>query len=92
MQVAEALAMAQGGDERLLGAQGELLERARIANQAVVDGPTLPAWQRFTGVVWEHLAPGELSTEAQAWAELSVLVITSLTGLSSWSDPVPDSD
>jgi cytoplasmic iron level regulating protein YaaA (DUF328/UPF0246 family) len=88
--VAEALASVEGGDERLLGARGDLLERAREANRRLVDGPTLPAWQRFTGVVWDHLAPGGLGGRARARAEDSVLVVSAVTGLSAWSDPVPD--
>jgi hypothetical protein len=56
----------------------------------LTDGPTLPAWQRFTGVVWDHLAPGELSGPSFARAEESVLVVSAVAGLSAWSDPVPD--
>lgn len=89
-EVAEALAAAGGGDQRLLGATGDLLERSRVANRSLIDGPTLPAWQRFTGVVWEHVAPGDLDPESTARAEDSVFVISAVTGLSAWSDPVPD--
>jgi hypothetical protein len=88
--VAAALATADGGDERLLGARGELLERGREANRRLIDGPTLPAWQRFTGVVWDHLAPYELTGQSLGRAEDSVLVVSAVTGLSAWSDPVPD--
>jgi cytoplasmic iron level regulating protein YaaA (DUF328/UPF0246 family) len=58
----------------------------------------LPAHQRFTGVVWEHLlgtgtggAPLDpLPTSARRQAAGSVLVLSAVTGLSAWDDPVPD--
>ncbi|MCC5951888.1 MAG: peroxide stress protein YaaA [Acidimicrobiia bacterium] len=89
-QVAAALAEADGGDAALLGAKGDLLERARAANRAVVGAPTLPAWRRYEGVVWEHLDLGSLSSEARATARRSVLVVSALTGVSGVADPLPD--
>jgi cytoplasmic iron level regulating protein YaaA (DUF328/UPF0246 family) len=89
-RVARALARARGGDGKLLGATGELLDAARAANQCVVGGATLPAWQRFTGVVWQHLDPEGLGREAQRRARSSVIVVSAVTGLSGWSDPTPD--
>lgn len=67
---------------------GALAERAREAWRLVVAGraPSLPAWQRFTGVVWEHLEP-EALTEAQ---RRRIVVVNGLTGLSLGTDPVPD--
>ena len=88
--VAEALVAADGGDERLLGAKGELLDRAREANRSVLGAPTLPAWRRFTGVVWTALGAADLPPEARARARSSVVVVSALTGLTAWSDPVPD--
>ncbi|OWY63228.1 hypothetical protein B7486_54245, partial [cyanobacterium TDX16] len=73
--------------------------RAKAANAALLEGaPTLPAFRRFTGVVWEHLrgtgalgAPDDpLPAKVQRQAKRSVLVISGLTGLSAWDDPVPD--
>jgi cytoplasmic iron level regulating protein YaaA (DUF328/UPF0246 family) len=89
-QVAEALAAVDGGDGRMLGARGDLLVRAAAANRALVDAPTWPAWRRFTGVVWDHLDPESLDGPARARAEAGLLVVTALTGVSAWSDPVPD--
>ena len=54
-EVAAALAVVGGGDARLLGVSGAHLERARTANAALVGAPTLPAGQRYTGVVWDAL-------------------------------------
>ncbi|MFN8041694.1 MAG: peroxide stress protein YaaA [Acidimicrobiales bacterium] len=88
--VAEALAAAGGGDATLLGVQGPELERALVANRALVGAPTLPAWRRFTGVVWDHLDVATLDREARARARAEVFVVTALTGVSALTDPVPD--
>ena len=98
-RVARALLRAKGGSQKLLGVKGEQLERAKQANASLLhDAPTLPAHRRFTGVVWEHLrgtgalgAPDDpLPAAVQRQARRSVLVISGVTGLSAWDDPVPD--
>lgn len=88
--VAKALVEADGGTEKMLGARGELYEQARAANRSVIGAPVLPAWRRFTGVVWTALDPPTLTPEATKRARSSVVVVSALTGLSAWSDPVPD--
>jgi cytoplasmic iron level regulating protein YaaA (DUF328/UPF0246 family) len=90
LRVARALARARGGNAKLLGANGDLLDRCRAANRVLVGSPTLPAWQRFTGVVWDALDPSTLSREGRRQARTSVVVVSAVTGLSGWSDPVPD--
>jgi len=89
-RVVNALRRHRGGTQKMLGARGELLIRAREANRALLGAPTLPAWQRFSGVVWEHLGPETLSTRARRRAEAGVIVVSAVTGLSAWTDPVPD--
>lgn len=89
-RVAKALVEADGGSEKMLGARGELLDQARAANRMAIGGATLPAWRRFTGVVWTALDPRTLSSESKRRARQSVVVVSALTGLSAWSDPVPD--
>ncbi len=86
VEVIEALGAAGGGDEKLLGVKGEHLARALDANTSVVGAPTLPAWQRYTGVVWDHLDPATL-TAAQ---RKRVLVISGLAGVVRSDDPLPD--
>jgi cytoplasmic iron level regulating protein YaaA (DUF328/UPF0246 family) len=73
---------------RVLGVRGELARRAIDATQALVEGraPALPAWRRFTGVVWEHLEPATLPAPLRR----RVLVPSGLLGLSRATDPVPD--
>ena len=89
-RVARALAKAKGGDQKLLGVGGPTLERARLANRSVVGAPVLPACERFTGVVWDHLALGDLSPAGQGRARDSIIVVSGLAGLLALDDPVPD--
>lgn len=89
-RVLNALKRANGGTAKQLGARGDLLTAAKAANLAALGGATLPAHERFTGVVWGHLDPPGLPTRARRRAERGVLVISALTGLTAWADPVPD--
>jgi cytoplasmic iron level regulating protein YaaA (DUF328/UPF0246 family) len=89
-RVANALRRHRGGTARMLGATGPLLRHARGANLALVGAPTLPAWQRFCGVVWEHLDPATLPAPARRRARAGVIVVNAVTGLAAWDDPVPD--
>ena len=50
----------------------------------------MPAWQRFTGVVWEHIGVTDLSPRGLTRARDGVVVVSALTGLTAWADPVPD--
>jgi len=70
--------------------RGPELERALVANRAVIGAPTLPAWRRFTGVVWDHLDVASLDRDARTRARAEVLIVTALTGVSALTDPVPD--
>ena len=89
-EVITALAGVDGGDGSLLGVRGDALERARAANRSLLGAPTLPAWQRFTGVVWEHLDVGSLPEPARERASGAVVVVSALAGLSALDDPLPD--
>ncbi len=84
--VAETLAALGGGSERLLGVRGDHLSRALAANAALLGAPTLPAWKRYTGVVWDHLDPATLSPAQRR----RVVVVSGLLGLARADDRVPD--
>jgi len=90
LTVARELRRLRGGDGALLDARGEHLIRARRANVALVGAPTLPAHQRYTGVVWEHLDVDSLSPASRARALGSIVVVSGLLGAVRASDPVPD--
>lgn len=89
-QIAAALRKVDGGDSALLGVKGPHLEQARAANATLIGAPTMPAWQRYTGVVWDHIDPATLSTSAMRRAHESVIVVSGLLGLVGFEDPIPD--
>jgi hypothetical protein len=71
---------------RVLGCRGDLLDRARAATAALVDGtaPLRAAADRYTGVVWQHLGP--LSTTERR----RVLVPSALYGITTAADAIVD--
>jgi cytoplasmic iron level regulating protein YaaA (DUF328/UPF0246 family) len=73
---------------RLFGTDGALADRAVDAVRALAAGtsPSLPAWRRYTGVVWEHLDPATLPAPARR----RIVVPSAATGLVRGDDPVPD--
>ncbi len=74
--------------EAVLGVRGELLARAVAATARLVDGsaPVLPAWRRYSGVVWGGLDPATLSPVDRR----RILVPSGLYGLTTAADPVAD--
>ena len=89
-EVAGALTRARGGDQKLLGVKGQALDRARAANLALRDSPTLPAWQRYTGVVWDHLDLTSMAATSRTPAVKRILVPSGLLGVVRGDEQVPD--
>jgi cytoplasmic iron level regulating protein YaaA (DUF328/UPF0246 family) len=89
-EVVAALLDAKGGDAKLLGVSGQHLARAQESNRELDGAPTVPACERYTGVVWGHLSPDTLSAKARTRAVDSVVVVSGLLGLVGFDDPVPD--
>jgi uncharacterized protein len=85
-QIAAVLADLRGGDERLLGVKGEHLRRAQSANLTLLGARTLPTWQRYTGVVWDHLDPVTLAASDRR----RIIVPSGLLGLVRGDDRIPD--
>lgn len=71
---------------KIVGTTGPILDRARNAGLLLATGeaPVLPAHERFTGVVWEHLHPSDLPDRDR------IAVVTAMCGLVAGDDPVPD--
>jgi cytoplasmic iron level regulating protein YaaA (DUF328/UPF0246 family) len=69
-------------------ARNDLFSRAVEASNALVKGTAkyLPAWQRYSGVVWEHLDPATLASEARK----RILVPSAIYGLTSADDMIAD--
>lgn len=89
-ELAAELRRLKGGDAALLGVKGALLDRARAANVSLVGAPTLPAWRRYTGVVWDHLDLAGFPSAARTRATARIVVVSALAGLARADDPLPD--
>lgn len=85
---AAVAALAAPSAASALGVRGELLDRATAALQAAAAGeaPALPAWRRYTGVVWVHLDPASL----RAADRRRIVVPSAVMGIAAGDDPVPD--
>ncbi len=88
--VISALKQARGGSPKLLGVSGAHLARAQQANITVRGAKTLPASQRYTGVVWDHLDLASLPLVTQKIAAKNIVIISGLLGLVTAGDPTPD--
>jgi len=89
-QVVVQLRKEKGGTQKLLGVGGAHLTRAQSSNIKIVGAPCLPAWQRYTGVVWDHLDLASLTaTERNAFVK-RIIVPSGLLGLVRADDPLPD--
>ena len=88
--VIAALRDVRGGSPKLLGVSGTHLARAQQANLALRGAKTLPASQRYTGVVWDHLDLGSLPLALQKVADKNIVVVSGLLGLVAAGDPTPD--
>lgn len=58
-------------------------------NLAIPSAPTLPAIDRYTGVLFDALAANELDSAARTWLEASVSIQSALFGLIDAGDPIP---
>ena len=78
-------AYAEADLAKVAGVKGPSLERAAEAVRLLARGraPSLPAHERFTGVVWQHLAPADLPVER-------IAIVSALLGVCAGDDPVPD--
>jgi cytoplasmic iron level regulating protein YaaA (DUF328/UPF0246 family) len=92
-RVVEALVASLDGSttrrqEILLNARGPLLERALEATRRLADDrvPRLAAWQRYSGVVWAHLAPVSLEPTLRR----RVIIPSSLYGVTTAEDRIAD--
>lgn len=83
---AYAVAVKRRDAVKVVGAAGPRLDRAREVGAllATGDAPVLPAHERFTGVVWEHLHPADIPGRDR------IAVVSALCGLVTGDDPVPD--
>jgi len=89
-QIVIQLRKEKGGAQKLLGVSGAHLTRAQSCNMQLVDAPCLPAWQRYTGVVWDHLDLASLAATQRNVFIKRIIVPSGLLGLVRADDQIPD--
>jgi cytoplasmic iron level regulating protein YaaA (DUF328/UPF0246 family) len=75
---------------KVLGARGETLERAILADKCVDSGALLPAIERYDGVLYQHLDHSSLDGWARRRLNSSVVVVSGLWGLVTPEELIPD--
>lgn len=90
VQIVVRLRKEKGGTQKLLGVSGAHLTRAQSSNMQLVDAPCLPAWQRYTGVVWDHLDLASLTATQRNVFTKRIIVPSGLLGLVRADDQIPD--
>jgi cytoplasmic iron level regulating protein YaaA (DUF328/UPF0246 family) len=63
--------------------------RAAADNAAVRSSPTMPAIERYTGVLYDALDGASLDPEARAWVERHVVIQSALLGFVRAGDGIP---
>ena len=64
-------------------------QRALEDNRAVRRSPTMPAIERYTGVLYDAIGLGTLEPAARAWLDEHVVIHSALFGLVRAGDPIP---
>lgn len=75
---------------KLLGVKGDALAAARAANREVLDSPTLPAIERYTGVLYDAFDHSTLAAAHRRRAAAQLVIFSGLWGIVTPSDPLPD--
>lgn len=93
-QVLAALASAMTRSEptraALLGVKGKALAAATAANLTARTSPTMPAIERYTGVLYDALDHRSLSAAHRRRLDASVVIFSGLWGVVAPADPIPD--
>jgi cytoplasmic iron level regulating protein YaaA (DUF328/UPF0246 family) len=74
---------------RLLDAQGDTLRAARDANRSVGTTATMPAVERYDGVLYGELGYAALPKAARARVARSLVIFNALHGVVGAEDPLP---
>jgi len=75
---------------KLLGVKGKALASSTAANREVLSAPTMPAIERYTGVLYDALDVASLSRRDRKRMDTQVLIFSGLWGVVRPNDPIPD--
>lgn len=88
--VASAMTRAEPTRAALLGVKGKALAAATAANLTARTSPTMPAIERYTGVLYDALDHRSLSATHRRRLDASVVIVSGLWGAVTPADPIPD--
>jgi cytoplasmic iron level regulating protein YaaA (DUF328/UPF0246 family) len=80
----------EGDMEKLLGVKDEALQKAIETNKKIRTSKTMPAMQRYTGVVYDGLDYASMSSEAKEFCDTHVRIMSALFGLIKPQENIPD--
>jgi hypothetical protein len=75
--------------QKILGVKGVALETARSDNAGLVDAPTLPAIERYTGVMYDAIDHKSLGKNAKACFGQNTIIMSGLFGIVRPFDMIP---
>jgi uncharacterized protein len=85
-----AMRAAEPARRKLLGVKDDALAAATAANRSVRTAPTMPAIERYTGVLYDALDAGSLPARDRRRLASQVVIFSGLWGASMPGDPLPD--
>ena len=75
--------------QKLLGVKGAALERAKLDNASLNKSPTLPAIERYTGVMYDAIDHRSLDPVAREAFGRTVVIMSGLFGMVRPFDLIP---
>ncbi len=75
--------------KKLLGVKGPALEKAMAENAGLQESPTLPAIERYTGVMYDAIDYRSLEDEARDAFDRDVIIMSGLFGMVRPLDMIP---
>jgi len=75
---------------KLLGVKGKALDEAIEVNQSVLEAPTMPAIERYSGVVYDGIDYPGLSKDGRQFFDRHVRVVSALFGLLKPKESIPN--
>ena len=86
----DATAPLREGLRKMFGVKGDALTRTVDANSSLDDAPTLPAIERYEGVLYQHLDAPSLGKRARRTLDSQVRILSGLWGFVTPSELIPD--
>lgn len=86
----ERLRRFEGDWGKLLGVKGKALDEAVAANCAILNAPTMPAIERYCGVVYDGIDYPRLDTIGKRRFDRRVRIVSAVFGLVKPKDAIPN--